>query len=180
MKRGRDVVDFDASNLSRLGILSDSHGIVDTALLKKLSRCDLWIHAGDIGSDAVMQTLAAKPLVAVLGNNDTVSKWPNVAKYGLPEAVRVQLDDEHIIVIHGHQYPKARERHDRLRAEFPGALAVIYGHSHHLVADKTSRPWILNPGASGRSRTFGGPSALIMRRSGSGRWFVDVKKISNL
>lgn len=66
-----------------------------------------------------------------------------------------------LTLIHGHQIP-ARGRHARLRARYPWARLVVYGHSYRLVADLNAEPWIVNPGAAGRERTFGGPSCMVL------------------
>ena len=66
-----------------------------------------------------------------------------------------------LVVIHGHQTP-ARGRHERLRRRFPHARALVYGHSHRLLLDQEALPWVLNPGAAGRTRTHGGPSCLVL------------------
>ena len=39
---------------------------------------------------------------------------------------------------------------------------MVYGHSHRLCIDRSAQPWVANPGAAGRARTFGGPSLLLL------------------
>jgi len=65
----------------------------------------------------------------------------------------------------------ASRRHARLRAAHPTARAVLYGHSHRLLQDSTSAPWLLNPGAAGRARSNGGPSCLVLE-AGVGEWRI--------
>jgi predicted phosphodiesterase len=43
---------------------------------------------------------------------------------------------------------------------------IIYGHTHKQIIDKSSMPWVINPGAAGQTRTNGGPSCLILEVSG--------------
>ena len=50
-----------------------------------------------------------------------------------------------------------------MRQHYPKAKAIIYGHSHKLVCEIDEHPWILNPGAAGKTRTKGGASCLIMQ-----------------
>jgi putative phosphoesterase len=165
----------DARHCRRIGVLSDSHGPIDGGILAALARCDCLINAGDSGGVAALDALAQAPLaVSVRGNNDTPAKWGAQGTKRLrqlPDVIRIDVTAGHLIVIHGHQVRRAATRHEELRERYAAAIAVIYGHSHHRVIDCTASPWILNPGACGRVRTFGGPSALLleMRRH---RWHV--------
>ena len=70
-----------------------------------------------------------------------------------------------LVVVHGHRFDPVALRHDRLRAEFTGARVIVYGHSHRQVFDQSAQPWVINPGAAGQARTFGGPSCAILTAS---------------
>jgi putative phosphoesterase len=149
-------------------ILSDSHGVLDERILAAASKADLVVHAGDIGSGAVLDALAAvcPDVVAVLGNNDIPEKWPDgdgQRLLRLPEQARIALPGGILAVEHGHRVNPVAQRHHKLRQRHPGARAIVYGHSHRLVIDQSDTPWVLNPGAAGRSRTFGGASCLLLR-----------------
>ena len=78
---------------------------------------------------------------------------------------------------HGHRVNPVAQRHALLRTRHAGARAVVYGHSHRLAVDQTKQPWVLNPGAAGRSRTFGGPSCLVLTAS-IDRWNIEVCRFS--
>lgn len=80
----------------------------------------------------------------------------------LPVEALMDLPGGKLVVVHGDRAGTALRRHDHLRKKYPHVRAIVYGHSHHLVCDRRQRPWILNPGAAGRSRTFGGPSCLLL------------------
>ena len=156
--------------LVRLAILSDTHGVVDGRILALIATCDRAVHGGDIGGADVLasirERLAPQPgaLSAVRGNNDVPGKWPVHQRQrlqDLPERLEIELPGGRLAVIHGHQTP-ANGRHARLRRLFAESRAIVYGHSHRLVVDQVAEPWVLNPGAAGRSRTFGGPSCLIL------------------
>ena len=73
------------------------------------------------------------------------------------ERAEIDLPGGTLAIMHGHQWP-ARVRHDRLRAYFADARAVVLGHSHRRVLDTQTTPWLINPGAAGKSRAYGGPS----------------------
>ena len=165
----------------RVGLLSDTHGTLDARVSAVLRRCDWIVHAGDVGSAAVLQELrtAQRYLVAVRGNNDVRSKWSPAehdALGALPDEATLELPGGDLVVTHGDNFPAGR-RHDALRRAYASARAVLYGHSHRLCVDQASAPWILNPGAAGRVRTFGGPSCLILH-AGRRRWRVQSCRFS--
>ena len=170
-----EIVEVDASSCRRIGLISDSHGPIDGRIVESLKHCDFLIHAGDVGRSAALNTLdEVAQTTAVRGNNDTSDRWPQDEIHRLQELpliARVTLSAGHIIVIHGHQFPQVKKRHQQMRDQFPDAMAVVYGHSHRLVTDIEHSPWVLNPGACGRARTYGGPSGLILER-GARRWEV--------
>jgi len=164
----------------RVAILSDTHGAADPRVLEVVATCDLAVHGGDIGSGDVLEAIAARlragagALHAVVGNNDVPAKWPECHRALLPELpqrLEIDLPGGRLAVIHGHQTP-ARGRHDRLRRIFPNTHAIVYGHSHRLVMDQIALPWVINPGAAGRSRTFGGPSCLVLTAARLG-WHLE-------
>ena len=157
-------------------ILSDTHGHIDPRVLALAADCELVVHAGDIVGAEVLEALASRcaRVVAVRGNNDLPGKWPagQAARLArLPEVAEVALPGGRLAVVHGHRVWDLRDRHGRLRRQFPGARAVVYGHSHRQVCDLAADPWVLNPGAAGRDRTFGGPACLVLR-AGPGAWRV--------
>ncbi|MEM7542926.1 MAG: metallophosphoesterase family protein [Pseudomonadota bacterium] len=148
-----------SAKIRRLALLADTHGQIHEGLLAWLENMDLIVHAGDIGSDSVLDTLARlAPVVAVRGNNDVPEKWAGNAANAraLPLDATLDLPGGKLQVVHGHQWPAAASRHRRLRESFPDVRCVAYGHSHRRVIDKEKTPWVVNPGAAGRSRAFGG------------------------
>jgi len=159
----------------QVAILSDTHGQLDPRIAELVARCDLAVHGGDIGNAAVLGHLKPRSgrVRAVLGNNDTPHKWP-AADLWLLEELPLRLVEDlpggRLVVLHGHETP-AKNRHARLRRDFPDARAIVYGHSHRLIADQEAEPWVLNPGAAGRERTFGGPSCMVLR-AGPRRWSI--------
>ncbi len=166
-----------------VAVVSDTHGYLDPRIMEVVRDCDFAVHAGDIGSAAVLAALRPKSgeVFAVMGNNDTAEKWPiSEAKWfqTLQSVVEVELPGGTLVVIHGDRVLPARERHGRLRSLFPTARAIVYGHSHRLSEDCSELPWVLNPGAAGRSRTFGGPSCMILHAQAR-RWRVQTLRFPN-
>lgn len=169
---------MSAPSRLRVAIVSDTHGIVDARIVDCVRRCDYAVHAGDVGNAGVLAALRPRleTIFAVRGNNDVASKWPPAdadVLAALPEIACVELPGGVLVVTHGHRAGSARERHTRLRRQFPQARAIAYGHSHRLVCDQDEPIWVLNPGAAGCSRTFGGPSCLLLEASRR-CWKVEV------
>ena len=162
-----NAVCVEAFGARCIALLSDSHGVLAPSLLERLTRADLIVHAGDVGARSVVATLGAiAPLCMVAGNNDTPGQWP--AGEGddcahLPQAMCIELHGGMLAVAHGHQFPKVATRHARLRAAFPAARVVVYGHSHRRCADLDAMPWVINPGASGKARAHGGAGGWLLR-----------------
>jgi len=161
----------------RVAILADTHGQVDGRVIEVVAGCDLAVHGGDVGGAWILRSLQPRGgrVIAVAGNNDVPRKWPKSERdllAHLPEVAELALPGGTLTLIHGHQTP-ARGRHARLRARYPGTRLVVYGHSHRLVADLDAEPWVINPGAAGRERTFGGPSCIVLTAAESA-WTLEL------
>jgi uncharacterized protein len=153
----------------RVLILSDTHGVVDARIASLARDVDLVVHGGDVGNANVIATLeeGGARVVAVRGNNDVASKWPRDdahALLDLADVERVDLPGGTLVAVHGDRHAP-RQRHAKLRAEFPDARAIVYGHSHRLLIDDAATPIVINPGAAGRARTYGGPSCIVLDAS---------------
>jgi uncharacterized protein len=172
-----------AHGTMRILLVSDTHGFLDPRIAELAQDCDAAAHAGDIGSAAVLTALRPRggTVVAVRGNNDTPAKW-NAEDAGalsaLIEVARLELPGGDLIVTHGDTLAP-KHRHARLRQAYPRARAILYGHSHRLLCDTDAQPWILNAGASGRTRTYGGPSCLLLR-AGARDWRVEEIRFPKL
>ncbi len=112
------------------------------ACVERIRGADLVIHAGDFSAAAAYKEIAAlaKRMVAVHGNVDDAA-----LRRLLPEQVEVGLGGVVIAVIHD-AGPK-RGRLARLRRKFPGADAVIFGHSHMPLHEQDGGFQIFNPGS---------------------------------
>ena len=166
----------------RIGIVSDTHGHLDPRIAALIEECDIAVHAGDIMGDAVLQQLRPRSgqVVAVRGNNDIEQVWHHDEQEALAtieqEAI-IELPGGNIAVVHGHQYGGDHPCHDQLRERFSEARVIIYGHSHKMVCDLETDPWVINPGAAGRIRTRGGPSCLFLETSND-EWQLSEKRFS--
>jgi hypothetical protein len=112
------------------------------AVAQQLRGADLILHAGDVCTAAVLDELAQyAPVTAVLGNND----GPDVAAWGAPETVQLTLEGVRIAMIHDSGAATGRLR--RMRARFPQADLVVFGHSHIPLDETGASLRIFNPGS---------------------------------
>lgn len=164
------------NNNVTVGILSDSHGYLDPRIEKKVNQCDYIVHAGDIFNAQIIEQLQPKQtLLAVAGNNDYPAAWKAEEAdivSALPDTGRLELPGGVIIVEHGHRLGNKPD-HQQLRVDHAEARLIVYGHTHHRIIDQSAKPWVVNPGASGRVRTHGGPSCLILNARES-HWSFEI------
>lgn len=176
MKESAPVFDLASGSRVRVAIISDTHGFLDPRIAAVVARHDCAVHAGDVGGPGVLEALRpGRGLVyAVRGNNDVPDKWALRERSvldSLAETLLIALPGGALAVVHGDRDGRPSNRHQKLRARFSDARAVVFGHSHHRCVDKSARPWILNPGAAGKARAYGGPGLLSLTAS-SRRWTV--------
>ena len=133
----------EAGEVVRVGVISDTHGRLDPDVLALFSGVDHIIHAGDVGSPAVLEGLRRlAPVTAVRGNVDT-GGWA----WDLPVEARVTLGGATLLV--GHIRDELLARNDPA-AE--GVAAVIVGHSHKPALEWQRGILHLNPGSAGNRR----------------------------
>ena len=131
----------------RIGLLSDTHGFLDPAILTYFADCDEVWHAGDFGPDVLERLRAFKPLRGVYGNVDG-----DEIRNEFPRDLGWECQGVRVYMTHIGGYPGAYERRiqPELAARRPGLF--ICGHSHILkvVRDPARSLIHLNPGACGR------------------------------
>jgi putative phosphoesterase len=135
--------------MTRIGILSDTHGFVEPKLFDFFASCDMLLHAGDIGSPETAKTLSDfKPFMAVHGNIDGQD-----IRADYPKIQRFTCEGTGILMIHTGGYPGKYDRsiYPVLKANPPQLF--ITGHSHILkvMYDKTFQMLHINPGAIGNN-----------------------------
>jgi len=176
-------VDLAAQASVCVGIISDTHGAIEGAILALMQQCDVIVHAGDILDPDILRRATPKSghIIAVRGNNDTPDQWPLGTAHllqSLPEMARLKLPGGLLVVEHGHRVNPAHQRHEKLRIRHPEARAIVYGHTHHRSIDTDHDIWVLNPGAAGKVRAYGGASCLVLHASHE-RWWVEEKTLSS-
>ena len=135
----------------RLGVLSDTHGLLRQEVLNRLAGSDAILHGGDVNNQGILITLGGvAPVYVVRGNNDR--DWAD----GIPLSLDFTLGGIRIFMTH-----KKRDLPDDLS---PYDL-VIYGHSHRYDETRQGHTVLLNPGSCG-PRRFNQPITMAL---------VDVK-----
>lgn len=133
----------------RIGLLSDTHGYWDEKYAQYFASCDEIWHAGDIGSEEVVERLQSiKPLRAVYGNIDG-----HAIRIQFPKIQQFTIEGVNVLMTHIGGYPGKYEPSMKpLLHEYKPALFVT-GHSHILkvIYDKNLHCLSVNPGAAGIS-----------------------------
>jgi putative phosphoesterase len=131
----------------RVVVLSDTHAPrrwrgCPPPVAEHLRGADLILHAGDVCVPSVLDELAGyAPVKAVRGNND----GPDVAAWGAPETLELDLDGLPVAMVH--DSGPATGRTARMRRRFPGAELVVFGHSHIPLDQTGDGVRIFNPGS---------------------------------
>ena len=124
-----------------VGIISDTHGLLRPEALKTFEGVSLIIHAGDIGTPALLDGLQyIAPVVAVRGNTDR-DEWA----YKLPLTEMIEIGGVSLYVLHD------LGKLD-LNPAASGVSAVISGHTHEPVIQNRKGVLFLNPGSAGPKR----------------------------
>ncbi|MEO7985301.1 MAG: metallophosphoesterase family protein [Gemmatimonadales bacterium] len=141
----------------RLGVISDTHGLLRPQVFDVFSGVDHILHAGDVGPASLLAELEAiAPVTAVYGNTDG---WE--LRDRLPQVAAIELDGFNIVVTHGDQFgsPDPEQLHDA----FPDAEILVFGHTHRpLLTLVDVVVTVMNPGGAGARRFNLPPSAGIL------------------
>ncbi|WP_057429523.1 MULTISPECIES: metallophosphoesterase family protein [Pseudomonas syringae group] len=125
----------------KVGVISDTHGLLRPEAIAALEGCEAIIHAGDIGSQDIVEQLAAiAPLHIVRGNNDVDAEWAKP----IADHLRFDIQGWQVLLVHD-------------IADVPALLdgsvkLVVTGHSHKPLIEWRGNTLYLNPGSAGRRR----------------------------
>jgi putative phosphoesterase len=125
----------------KVGVISDTHGLLRPEAQAALVGSELIIHAGDIGSPQILDQLATiASLHVVRGNNDQDAPWAE----NLPDLLRFDVNGWQTLLVHDIvDVPVVLD---------PGIKLVITGHSHKPCIEWRGEQLYLNPGSAGRRR----------------------------
>jgi putative phosphoesterase len=148
----------------RIGVISDTHGRLDSQVVELFAGVDHILHAGDIGGEAILDTLREiAPLTAVAGNVDGF----RCGQAG--EETTVELDGMRFYLVH------ILDRPSRPRPEVEASLrrlrpdVVVFGHSHLPHNERFDSMWYFNPASAG-PRRFDLPRSVGLFEKKRGKW----------
>jgi len=170
--------------MTKIGLLSDTHGLLDQRVFEHFRNVDEIWHAGDIGSDDVLRRMREfKPTRAVYGNMDS-----GEVRWSLSEFYRFRVENVNVLMTHiggypGHYNPwlipwfrKSLEAKEQTANDQMVNVIDLFvcGHSHILKVqyDKQYRFLTMNPGAAGKQGWQ--PCQTLLR------FTIDGDKIDNL
>ena len=124
--------------MHRIGIISDTHGLLRPEVADAMKGCEAILHGGDINSAQILEELnSIAPTYAVRGNND--KDWAK----DLPETLSLELYGVRFFMVHNKKYiPSKLENTD----------VIIYGHSHKYEEKFAEGMLYINPGSCGPRR----------------------------
>ena len=142
----------------KMGIISDTHGLLREEVKERLKDCTYIFHAGDVDRPEILDELRTMGfLYVVRGNND--GYWAQ----NLRRSLNFSVGNVKFFMVH-----------DRKDAawELGGTQVVIFGHSHKYFCQEIDGRLWLNPGSCGRNR-FGGEVTMAVMTVENGSWEVE-------
>ena len=125
----------------RIGVISDTHGLLRPEAIAALHGSDRILHAGDVGDPRILDRLGALAPVTVVRGNVDRGPWA----LALPETELVEIEGLSIYLIHDLGQLD-------LKPEAAGISVVIYGHSHQPKIEEKNGVLFFNPGSAGPRR----------------------------
>jgi hypothetical protein len=123
----------------KIGVVSDTHGLLRPEVLPALAGVDQILHLGDVGDPAILKALEkTAPVHAIRGNIDRDGPCSH-----LPETDVLLFEGHYLYLLHD----LGTLRLDPVAAKFS---AVLYGHSHRPSIDRRKGVLYFNPGADNR------------------------------
>lgn len=139
----------------RIGLISDTHGLLRPQVFDALAGVERILHAGDVGGEDILLELGTiAPVDAVFGNTDD-----HLLRASLPAELGLTLAGHEIVVVHGDVLGSPTPA--GLRGRWPSADIIVYGHTHVQKIDRDGALTI-NPGAAGPARFRLKPSVAIL------------------
>jgi hypothetical protein len=125
----------------RIGLISDTHGLLRPEAVAALQGCDHIVHGGDICGGEILEALSEiAPVTAVRGNND-IGPWAR----NIPETALAELGGIRLYVLHDLSQLKIDLAAENVRV-------VVSGHSHKPAVNEREGVLYVNPGSAGPRR----------------------------
>ena len=132
----------------RVGIISDTHGLLREEVINYLKTCDYIVHGGDINTEDVLNKLKdIAPLYVVRGNNDK-GEWAEK----LPKELYIEIGNIRFYMVHNKK---------DISSKLKPIDIIVFGHSHKYFCENIEDILWLNPGSCGKRR-FNSPINLAI------------------
>lgn len=151
--------------MHRIGIISDTHGLLRPEVVEVLQGCEAILHGGDINSPDILDKLnQIAPTYAVRGNND--KEWAK----DLPETLSLNLYGISFFMVHNKKnIPKDLKNVD----------IIVYGHSHKYGEKVVNGRLMLNPGSCGPRRFTQPITFVILEITDDGSYQIEKTEIAH-
>ena len=164
--------------MKRIGVLSDTHGVVAPLVYSFFKDCDELWHAGDLGPGVLDELRAFKPVRAVYGNCDSFC-----LHYELEERAFFEVEGQRVLMMHIGGWPGHYPYELRRTLELAKPDIFVCGHSHILkvMYDKDYNFLRINPGAAGRQgfHKVGTLVRFVLKPEPANLEIMDFPKIPN-
>lgn len=145
--------------MKKIGVVSDTHGMLRKEVMDALKGCDAILHGGDINKQEILDALAEiAPVYVVRGNND--KGWAE----HIPEYLQIELFGIRIYMVHNKKH---------LPEYLPDTELIIYGHSHKYEERKAQGKVYLNPGSCGPRMFHQEITLAVIRVEDSGKFQIE-------
>ena len=143
----------------KIGVISDTHGFLDSRVEKIFAGADHILHAGDIGySSIILELQLIAPVTAVLGNTDGGNE------YRLTETI--ELAQKKFLIHHIVNPWALSETVAALVAKYRPSV-VVFGHTHKAFAETVNGIFYFNPGYAGKPKFGAERSVAILHLDGA-------------
>jgi putative phosphoesterase len=140
----------------RIGLISDTHGLLRPRVHEALAGVELILHAGDVGGEGILDELRLiAPVRTVAGNTDAPGQYES--------ELNIVIAALRIHVSHGHEVGPPTPK--KLAAAYD-ADVIVYGHTHRQLITRLDGKLIVNPGAAGQRRFNLRPSVGVLTIAG--------------
>jgi putative phosphoesterase len=152
-------------SIQKVGVISDTHGLLRPEALRALQGSDLIIHAGDVGDPKILLELSRLARVVAVRGNIDIGAWSS----DLPETAVAEVGSASIYVLHD---LKALD----LNSRAAGFAMVVSGHSHKALQEERDGIIYLNPGSAG-PRRFNLPVTLARVDVSRTAWLIEFVEL---
>lgn len=154
------------SSVTRVGLISDTHGLLRPEALSALAGVDHIVHAGDIGKAEILEQLRQiAPVTAVRGNNDK-DAWAR------------KIAENEVLDVAGSLLYVLHDLHELdLDPAASGFAAVVTGHSHKPAITEKDGVLYVNPGSAG-PRRFKLPISVGFLEFKRGKWHARIQELA--